>query len=100
MTPLIASLARGFVNEELIVIGPPPTKGKGHLQDAMREKKAQLRSLWALIERAKGGILDVGWHREDKVTQRSNYLRRVYVGGEVYKVSPYHPNGKYSTETF
>lgn len=99
VTPLIASLARGFINEELVVIGPPPPKGKDDVA-MMREKKAQLRSLWSLIERAKGGSLDVDWQREDKITQKSNYLRKVYVGGRVYKVSSCHSNNKHNAEMF
>jgi len=93
VTPLIASLARGFVNEQLVVIGPPPPRGKDDVA-VVREKK----SLWSLIERAKGGSLDVDWQREDKITQRSNYLRKVYVGGQVYKVSSFHSNSEHNAE--
>jgi len=98
VTPLIASLARGFVNEELIVIGPPPPKGKDDVA-MMKEKKARLRSLWSLIERAKSGNLDIDWQREDRLTQRSNYLRKVSVGGQVYKVSSCHSSSRHSAET-
>jgi DNA (cytosine-5)-methyltransferase 1 len=90
VTPLKASLARGFVNEERIVIGPPPPKEKGGPKDdasLIREGKARLGSLWKLIERVRRGVLDVEWKKEDRVTPRSNYLRKVYVGGEVYQVS-------------
>lgn len=89
VTPLIASLARGFVNEELVVIGPPPPKGKDD---------APVISLWSLIKRVKDGSLDVDWQREDKITQRSNYLRKVYVGGKVYKVSSSHSNSEHNAE--
>ncbi|KXN85700.1 DNA (cytosine-5)-methyltransferase 1A [Leucoagaricus sp. SymC.cos] len=84
VTPLIASLARGFVNEELVVIGPPPAKGP---DDTMlnKERMAQLSMLWRLIERAKRGMLDVDWKKEDRITPRSNYLRKISVGGESYK---------------
>jgi DNA (cytosine-5)-methyltransferase 1 len=79
-------LARGFVSEELVVVGPPPAKGAKRLQDDVREKKAQVGGLWKLIQRARGGVLDVDWRKEDRVSVRSNCLRKVMVGGEVYQV--------------
>ncbi|KAJ3571618.1 hypothetical protein NP233_g3648 [Leucocoprinus birnbaumii] len=99
VTPLIASLARGFINEELIVIGPPPPKERSQAENAMRAK-AQLGILWKLIERARGGILGVDWKKEDRVTPRSNYLRKVEVGGVVYKPGDFVlvPRGKYGSK--
>lgn len=85
VTPLIASLAKGYVNEELIVVGPPPKKVDEMAIEQQRRKV--LGVLWKLIERARSGMLDVDWKKEDRINPRSNYLRRVWVGGEAYKVS-------------
>lgn len=84
VTPLIASIAKGFVNEDLVVVGPPPKKVDEVAQEQQRRKA--LGTLWRLIERAKGGMLDVDWRKEDRVNPRSNYLRKVWVGGKVYQV--------------
>lgn len=85
VTPLIASLARGFVDEELVVIGPPPKKVDEVFREQQRRKS--LGVLWKLIERAKRGVSIVDWRKEDRVNARSNYLRKVWVGGEVYQVN-------------
>ncbi|KAF9444348.1 S-adenosyl-L-methionine-dependent methyltransferase [Macrolepiota fuliginosa MF-IS2] len=97
VTPLIASLVRGYVNEELIVVGPPPKKVDEMVLEQRRRKG--LMSLWKLIEKAKGGMLDVDWRKEDRVNPRSNYLRKVWVGGEHYGPGDFVlvPQGNYGT---
>lgn len=85
VTPLIASLAKGYVNEELVVIGPPPKK-INEVAEEQRRRHA-LGVIWKLIERVRWGLLEVDWKKEDKVNARSNYLKKAWVGGEIYKVS-------------
>lgn len=84
VTPLIASLAKGYVREELVVIGPPPKKVDE--VEVERQKRKHLEVLWKLIQRVKFGLLDVDWKKEDRVNAKSNFLRKIWVSDVIYQV--------------
>ena len=84
VTPRIADLARGLVREELIVVGPqPPARNKDLLQ---LEKKKAYDYLCRLISKAKKGIKDVDYKKEDRVSVRSEFYKAVEVEKEIYRV--------------
>lgn len=87
VTPLIASLAQGHVQEKLVVIGPPPKKVDE--VEVERQKRRDLETLWGLIQRVKSGLLDVDWKKEDRVNARSNFLRKIWVSNVIYQVGTF-----------
>lgn len=87
VTPFIYSLARGLVNETLQVVGPPPPvpdKNEMH-----RNKMKRYKRVKELLDKARKKKKDVRWDKDDKVRNRSGYLKRVYVEGEPYNVRSY-----------
>lgn len=87
VTPLIASLAKGHVREELVVIGPPPKKVDE--VEVERQRRKDLETLWGLIQRVKFGLLDVDWKKEDRINARSNFLRKIWISNVIYQVSSF-----------
>ncbi|KAJ3507486.1 hypothetical protein NMY22_g16914 [Coprinellus aureogranulatus] len=93
VTPFIASLARGLVNENLQVVGsrlPEPDKSLLY-----RNKVKRCRRVKELLDRARKPRKEVDWKREDKLMQ--GYLKKVWVEGETYSVGDVIlvPNGNH-----
>lgn len=84
VTPRIAALAHGLVQEELVVVGPraPPRK-----QDFLQlEKKKAYDYLCRLIAKAKKEIKDIDYKKEDRVSVHSEFYKAVEVEKEIYQV--------------
>ena len=82
VTPLIASLALGLVNETLRVVGSPlPQPDKNELQ---RNKAKRLKRVKELLDSARKEKRDVVWKKEDRI--RRGYLKKIRVEGETYSV--------------
>ncbi|TFK17694.1 S-adenosyl-L-methionine-dependent methyltransferase [Coprinopsis marcescibilis] len=84
VTPLIASLAKGLVLEELKVVGPPPrAPNRAALEEQRKKRQAQVIRL---IKRGRNPNRKYYWRREDKLSAGSAYLSRITVEDEEYKV--------------
>lgn len=82
VTPFIASLALGLVNETLRVVGSPlPQPDKNELQ---RNKAKRLKRVKELLDRARKEKRDVVWKKADRV--RWGYLKKIQIEGETYSV--------------
>ncbi|KAF9469584.1 S-adenosyl-L-methionine-dependent methyltransferase [Collybia nuda] len=88
VTPSIASLARGFVTEQLIVLGPPPPPppNKGTL--AAQEEAAHKR-LCRLITAAKVRRKNATWKQNDRYNPKSRYLKVIEINHETYRVGDF-----------
>lgn len=85
VTPFIASLAEGLVNETLQAVGsqlPPPDKKELHRQMVKRYRRVK-----ELLDKARKVKKDVRWEKVDRV--KVGYVKRVYVEGETYNVRSY-----------
>ncbi|KAF9011170.1 hypothetical protein BDQ17DRAFT_1233710 [Cyathus striatus] len=88
VTPLIANLSQGWINEELIVVGPQPHKPSQAVLEA-RVKKARA-IMWKFIETVgnpKQRAID--YKKSDKIAPGSNFLKAVEIGGEIYRAGDY-----------
>ena len=84
VTPRIAALADGLVYEELVVVGP---RAPARKQDLLQlEKKKAYDYLCQLIAKAKKGIKDVDYKKEDRVSVHSEFYKAVEVEKEIYRV--------------
>ena len=84
VTPRIAALARGLVNENLVVVGPP-TPARKH--DSLQlEQKKTYDYLCRLIAKAKKEIKDIDYKKEDRVSVHSEFYKAVEVEKEIYRV--------------
>lgn len=101
VTPLIASIAQGFVQEDLVVVGPPPPLLNKALIEAQK-KKAYAR-LCAFIKQAQKPNKYVDYRREYRVKQASStYLKAVEIDREIYRVCAiprWFVSSSYLTET-
>ncbi|KAJ3521562.1 hypothetical protein NMY22_g12265 [Coprinellus aureogranulatus] len=82
VTPFIAFLACGLVNENLQVVSsrlPEPDKNLLH-----RDKVKRCRRVKELLDRARKPRKEVDWNREGKFMQ--GYLKKVWVEGEMYSI--------------
>ncbi|PFH48401.1 hypothetical protein AMATHDRAFT_5836 [Amanita thiersii Skay4041] len=88
VTPHIAALAEGLVQEELIVVGPrPPMWDKAEVEYQERKALAHLRSL---IKRAKSmHRRNIDWRKQDRVAPRSDYVTTMKIDGEYYHIGDY-----------
>lgn len=84
VTPLIAALAEGLIQEELVVVGPRPTPPAKAVIDAQKER-ARAR-LGALIAKARKSKKYVDYKKVDRLQPRSPFVKAVTVDGETYRV--------------
>ena len=81
VTPLIASLAQGLVQEDLVVVGPPPhPQNKAVLE---QQKTAAYARLCKLVKNAKLPKYEDG---KVQLAPKSRFLRSVQIGHEKYSV--------------
>lgn len=85
VTPFIASLALGLVNETLQVVGSPlPPVNK---DEQYRNKVRRYKRVKELLDIARKEKKDVDWKKPDRV--RLIYLKKVSIEGETYNVRSY-----------
>ncbi|RXW18572.1 hypothetical protein EST38_g7283 [Candolleomyces aberdarensis] len=84
VTPLIAKLAEGYVEEKLRVVGPrPPQPSKAELD---RNEKDRRSRICELVHKGKKKKKNVHWEKEDRIQRSSRFINRVRVEGEMYEV--------------
>jgi DNA (cytosine-5)-methyltransferase 1 len=82
VTPLVASLAQGLVQEDLVVLGPPPPPQNKALLET--QKNAAHMRLCKLVEKAKQKNKYLG--EKVQLARKSRFLRSVEIAHEKYTV--------------
>jgi DNA (cytosine-5)-methyltransferase 1 len=85
VTPLIASLAQGLVQEALIVVGPPPPPQSKALLET--QKNAAHARLCKFVERAK---LPKYVDEKVQLAPKSRFLKSVGIAHEKYSVRTFY----------
>ncbi|TFK68239.1 S-adenosyl-L-methionine-dependent methyltransferase [Pluteus cervinus] len=87
VTPLIALLAQGFVQEQLQVIGPRPPPVLRRTEEAQLD--VAYHQLCGYVEQANKPDKYVNYRREDRLRAGSSYVKSIEVDGVQYFVGDY-----------
>lgn len=85
VTPRIAELAEGYVQEILRVVGRrPPQPNKTHFEKNQKERWNRVIEMMRQGRKKKKAM---HWDKEDRIQRGSRFVKRVRVEGEIYYVS-------------